>query len=76
MQILSSIFSAHETAKFITLQCGEIPDLGGPLGPLKVNESLYIKLGVGQIINYAIENIYLVCYPIFEKKETSDKEIE
>ena len=38
--------------------------------------TLYIKLGVGQIINYAIENIYLVCYPIFEKKETSDKEVE
>jgi len=37
--------------------------------------ALYIKLEVGQTIKVDIENIYLVCYPIFEKKETSCKEI-
>jgi hypothetical protein len=32
-------------------------------------------LEVGQTIKGAIEKIYLVCYPIFGKKETSCKEI-
>ena len=36
--------------------------------------SLYIKLEVGQTIKGDIEKIYWVCYPIFEKKETSCKE--
>ncbi len=60
----------------MTLPCEEIPYVGGALEPIKVKESLYIKLGVGQTINYGIEKIYLVCYPIFGKKETSGKEIE
>ena len=42
----------------------------------KLHSTLYIKLGVGQNKNYAMENIYLVCYPIFEKKETDGKEVE
>ena len=37
--------------------------------------ALYIKLEVGQTIKGDIEKIYLVCYPILEKKETSCKEI-
>jgi hypothetical protein len=37
--------------------------------------SLYIKLEVGQTIKGGIGKIYWVCYPIFEKKETSCKEI-
>jgi hypothetical protein len=41
----------------------------------QVMRSLYIKLEVGQTIKGDIEKIYLVCYPIFEKKETSCKEI-
>jgi len=43
---------------------------------LTISSTLYIKPGVGQNIKYGIENIYLVCYPIFEKKETSGKEVE
>jgi hypothetical protein len=43
---------------------------------LEFKESLYIKLGVGQTIKGGIGKIYWVCYPIFEKKETSCKEIE
>ena len=73
LQILSSNFLAYQSVKFITLQCGEIPYVGGPLGPVKVKEALYIKLEVGQTIKGDIENIYLVCYPIFGKKETSCK---
>ena len=37
--------------------------------------ALYIKVEAGQIIKGDIEKIYLVCYPIFEEKETSCKEI-
>jgi len=45
-------------------------------GPQVPSETtLYIKLEVGQTIKGDIEKIYLVCYPIFEKKETSCKEI-
>ena len=43
-------------------------------GPQVHSETtLYIKLEVGQTIKGDIENIYLVCYPIFGKKETSCK---
>jgi len=72
---LSSGFLPYQSVKFITLKCGEIPYVGGTLGRLKVKEALYIKPGVGQNIKYGIENIYLVCYPIFEKKETFGKEV-
>ncbi len=41
----------------------------------KLQSTLYIKLEVGQTIKADIGKIYLVCYPIFEKKETSCKEI-
>jgi len=50
--------------------------IGGSSSLSKVTIALYIKLGVGQIINYGIEIICLVCYPIFAKKETSGKEVE
>ena len=49
--------------------------IGGGFSHLKVTRSLYIKLEVGQTIKGDIEKIYLVCYPIFEKKETFCKEI-
>ena len=48
----------------------------GTLEPEKVKQALYIKLEAGQIINYGIEIICLVYYPIFAKKETSGKEVE
>jgi hypothetical protein len=37
--------------------------------------TLYIKPEAGQTIKGDIEKIFLVCYPIYEKKETSCKEI-
>jgi hypothetical protein len=49
--------------------------LGGGPHPTKAKRSLYIKLEVGQTIKGGIGKIYWVCYPIFEKKETSCKEI-
>jgi hypothetical protein len=49
--------------------------VGGGTGLLKLSTALYIKLEVRQIIKGDIEKIYLVCYPIFERKETSCKEI-
>jgi hypothetical protein len=49
--------------------------LGGSTDLQKLKLSLYIKLEVRQIIKGDIEKIYLVCYPIFERKETSCKEI-
>ena len=42
---------------------------------IDIQGSLYIKLEVEQTIKGDIEKIYLVWYPIFEKKETSWKEI-
>ena len=47
----------------------------GIFGSFKVPTSLYIKLEAGQTIKGDIEKIYLVCYPIFERKETSCKKI-
>jgi hypothetical protein len=49
--------------------------VGGDTDLPKLAITLYIKLGVRQTIKGDIEKIYLVCYPIFEKKETSCKEI-
>ena len=49
--------------------------MGGGTDLPKLASTLYIKLEVGQTIKGDIEKIYLVCYPIFEKKETSCKEI-
>ena len=49
--------------------------VGGGNGHYKLKVTLYIKLEVRQTIKGDIEKIYLVCYPIFEKKETSCKEI-
>ena len=39
MQILSSEIVVSQGVKFVTLQQGEIPYIGGPLGLLKVNEA-------------------------------------
>jgi hypothetical protein len=41
LKMLSSGFWDYQTVKFITLHNEEIPYVGGPLGPLKVNESVY-----------------------------------
>ena len=37
LKILSSRILAFQTFKFITVRCGEIPYVGGLLGPRKVN---------------------------------------
>ena len=37
LKILSSRILAFQTVKFITVRCGEIPYVGGLLGPRKVN---------------------------------------
>jgi hypothetical protein len=75
LQIGSRGSLVFQIVKFLTLQCGGIPYVGGPLGPVKVKEALYIKLQVGHTPKGEVEKNYLVCYPIFEKKETSCKEI-
>jgi hypothetical protein len=70
------ILGARQGVKFITLHHGGIPYLGGLPERSKVMLTLYIKMEVGQTIKGGIGKIYLVCYPIFEKKETSCKEVE
>jgi hypothetical protein len=41
LQILSSEIVVSQGVKFVTLQQGEIPYIGGPLGLLKVNEACH-----------------------------------
>ena len=45
LKILSSRILAFQTVKFITVRCGEIPYVGGLLGPRKVNVTChYVQL--------------------------------
>jgi len=47
----------------------------GDFGLMNVATSLYIKLTRGQTPKGEVEKNYLICYPTWEKKETSCKEI-
>ena len=61
LQILSSGFSGLHSVKFITLQYGEIPYVGGPLGPVKVKEACHTRNYLISL-RYCINGLHLTTY--------------